>query len=68
MNRVCVVGLGYVGLPMSLMLAANGVQVTGVDINKNLVDTLREGKATFKENGIDELFQKALKNNIFNVN
>ena len=64
MERICIIGLGYVGLPMSLILAANGAQVTGVDINKTLVDTLRGGKPTFKENGLDELFRKASDNKI----
>lgn len=55
-----VIGLGYIGLPTALMLASHGVEVVGTDYNKELVDTLNAGKTTFKENGLDELFQKAL--------
>lgn len=55
-----VVGLGYIGLPTALMMAAHGVEVVGTDYNKKLVSTLNAGKTTFKEEGLDELFQKAL--------
>lgn len=55
-----VIGLGYIGLPTALMLASHGVEVVGTDHNKELVDTLRSGKTTFKENGLDELFQAAM--------
>ena len=58
---VNVVGLGYIGLPTALMLAAHGVEVVGTDYNKELIDTLKEGKTTFKEDGLDELFEKAVK-------
>lgn len=61
---VNIVGLGYIGLPTALMMAAHGVKVVGTDYNKKLVDTLNEGKTTFKENGIDELFAEAVKNGI----
>ena len=61
---VNVIGLGYIGLPTSLMLATHGVEVVGTDYNKKLVDTLNEGCTTFKEEGLDELFEKALKSGI----
>lgn len=61
---VNVIGLGYIGLPTALMLASHGVEVVGTDYNKNLVDTLNAGKTTFKEKGLDELFQKALESGI----
>ena len=55
-----VIGLGYIGLPTALMMASHGVEVIGTDYNKELVDTLNSGIPTFKEDGIDELFQKAV--------
>ena len=55
-----VIGLGYIGLPTALMLASHGVEVVGTDYNKDLVATLNAGKTTFKEDGLDELFQNAL--------
>ena len=59
-----VVGLGYIGLPTALMFASHGVEVVGTDYNKNLVDTLVAGKTTFEEDGLDELFQEAVRKGI----
>ncbi len=61
---VNVIGLGYIGLPTALMLASHGVEVIGTDYNKDLVSTLNEGKTTFKEDGLDELFSKAVSSGI----
>ena len=57
---VNVIGLGYIGLPTALMLATHGVEVIGTDYNKELVATLNAGRTTFKEDGLDSLFQDAL--------
>ena len=61
---VNVIGLGYIGLPTALMMAAHGVEVVGTDYNKELVDTLKSGRTTFKEDGLDELFAKAVESGI----
>ena len=58
---VNVIGLGYIGLPTALMMASHGVEVIGTDYNKELVATLNAGKTTFKEDGLDELFDAAVK-------
>lgn len=55
-----VIGLGYIGLPTALMMASHGVEVVGTDYNKELVDTLNAGHTTFKEDGLDELFNQAV--------
>ncbi len=57
---VNVIGLGYIGLPTALMMASHGVEVVGTDYNKDLVKTLQGGHTTFKEDGLDVLFQDAL--------
>ena len=59
-----VIGLGYIGFPTALMLASHGISVIGTDYNKELVNTLQTGHTTFKEKGLDELFNAALKNGI----
>ena len=59
---VCVVGLGYIGLPTALMLASHGNRVMAVDYNKTLVDKLRHGEVTFEEKGLPELFAAARSN------
>lgn len=56
-----VIGLGYIGLPTALMMASHGIEVIGTDYNEKLVHTLQEGSTTFKEKGLDELFDTALK-------
>ena len=57
-----VIGLGYIGLPTAL--ASHGVEVVGTDYNNELVSTLNAGKTTFKEDGLDELFQRAVDSGI----
>ncbi|WCG22714.1 nucleotide sugar dehydrogenase [Vagococcus lutrae] len=59
-----VIGLGYIGLPTSLMLASHKNKVVGTDINTNLVNKLNKGEITFEEEGLQDLFSKALKENI----
>lgn len=61
---VNVIGLGYIGLPTALMLASHGVNVVGTDYNASVVETLNEGKTTFKEKGLDELFALAIEGGI----
>ncbi len=58
---VNVIGLGYIGLPTALMMASHGIEVVGTDYNEDLVATLNSGKTTFKEDGLDELFNEAVK-------
>lgn len=57
---VNVIGLGYIGLPTALMMASHGVEVVGTDYNEELVGTLNAGRTTFKEEGLDELFEEAV--------
>ena len=57
---VNVIGLGYIGLPTALMLASHGVEVVGTDYNTELIATLKAGKTTFEEKGLDELFADAV--------
>lgn len=64
MKSINVVGLGYIGLPTALMFAANGIRVRGTDLNINIVNKLNSGKLTFKEDGLEELFKEAQKNEI----
>ena len=62
--RLNIIGLGYIGLPTALMFASHGVNVVGTDYKKELVATLKSGKTTFEEDGLDELFNQALLNGI----
>lgn len=59
--KICVLGLGYIGLPTALLFAQN-YEVVGVDINKDLVKKINEGKIPFNEPGLDSLFEKVKDN------
>ena len=59
-----VIGQGYIGLPTALMFAANGVEVVGTDIDERKINLLNNGKLTFKEKGMNDIYQKALENGI----
>lgn len=59
-----IIGLGYIGLPTALMFASHGVETVGTDYNKELVDTLNNGRTTFEEEGLDELYSEAVKSGI----
>jgi UDP-N-acetyl-D-mannosaminuronic acid dehydrogenase len=60
-QRVCVLGLGYIGLPTASTFATHGLQVTGVDVNAHVVETLREGNLHIQEPGLRSLVQAALR-------
>lgn len=64
MNKLNIIGLGYIGLPTALMFASNGIEVVGTDLNEKLVNTLNEGKLTFEEEGLEEVFKVAINNGI----
>ena len=57
---MCVVGLGYVGLPTACMLAVAGVDVLGVDVNSDVINALREGRATTSEAEVKSLANVAV--------
>lgn len=61
MDKICVLGLGYIGLPTAAMFATHGFQVVGVDINEHVVGTLNSGDVHLKEPGLKTLVQAALK-------
>ncbi|MFW9979144.1 MAG: nucleotide sugar dehydrogenase [Candidatus Thorarchaeota archaeon] len=58
--RVCVLGLGYIGLPTALFYAEKGLQVIGLDTNDELVDNLRKGRIYMEEDGLEELANRNL--------
>ncbi len=48
-NRVAVIGLGYIGLPTAAILATNGIEVIGVDVNERTVEAVNAGQVPFVE-------------------
>lgn len=63
MNKpeVVMIGLGYIGLPTAALIASNGVQVHGVDINPEVVSTINKGQIHIVEPELDKAVEDAVK-------
>lgn len=59
-NKICILGLGYIGLPTATMFAASGRDVLGVDINPQVIESLQNGQVHIHEPGLAEAFARAL--------
>jgi UDP-N-acetyl-D-mannosaminuronic acid dehydrogenase len=59
-QRVCVIGLGYIGLPTATFIANAGYKVSGVDINKRAIEIINQGKIHIIEPGLEILVAKAV--------
>ena len=60
-KKICVLGLGYIGLPTAAMFATHGHNVVGVDIRQDVVDALNHARITIEEPYLDILVQAAVK-------
>ncbi|MDP7639821.1 MAG: nucleotide sugar dehydrogenase [Candidatus Hydrogenedentes bacterium] len=60
MKKVCVMGLGYIGLPTASVLAANGFEVVGVDVSPQVVDTVNSGNIHIEEPGLHTVVRAAI--------
>ena len=58
--KACFMGLGYIGLPTSIIAAKHGVQVLGVDINPKVVDMTNQGRLHIIEPGLEEMLQEVV--------
>jgi UDP-N-acetyl-D-mannosaminuronic acid dehydrogenase len=63
-SSICVVGLGYIGLPTACMFASSGVRVLGVDIDQSVIGTLKSGSVHIVEKGLEDLFAKATRESL----
>lgn len=59
-RRACVLGLGYIGLPTSAVLADHGLEVLGVDVNAAAVDSINRGQPHFVEPELDVLLRQVV--------
>ncbi|OUU44709.1 MAG: UDP-N-acetyl-D-mannosamine dehydrogenase [Verrucomicrobia bacterium TMED56] len=59
-KKVCVIGLGYIGLPTAALLANNGFSVIGVDINLDVVSKINEGKIQIIEPDLDQFIKSVI--------
>lgn len=63
-KKVCVIGLGYIGLPTCGILATNGIQVYGVDVVPDVVNIINTGKIHIFEPYLDVMIHDAVKSNM----
>jgi UDP-N-acetyl-D-mannosaminuronic acid dehydrogenase len=59
-KTVCVIGLGYIGLPTAALLASNGYDVLGVDLNRYAVETINKGQIHIVEPDLDAFVRSAV--------
>lgn len=59
-KKVCVIGLGYIGLPTAALLATHGYEVVGIDLNPSIVDTINQGKIHIVEPDLDAFVRAAV--------
>ncbi len=60
-KKITIFGLGYVGLTLALCMSKNGFEITGFDINKNLISNLKKGNSHFYEQKLDYLLKNEKK-------
>jgi UDP-N-acetyl-D-mannosaminuronic acid dehydrogenase len=60
-QKICVLGLGYIGLPTASTFATHGIQVIGVDVNRRVLDTLKNGGIHIHEPGLRTIVEAAIK-------
>ena len=58
--KACFMGLGYIGLPTSIIAAKHGIDVIGVDINEKVVEITNQGKLHIIEPGMEEMLQEVI--------
>ena len=63
MKKICIIGVGYVGLTLGVVLADRGFEVVGYDVNKDMVRKLQNGEQTFYEKDMDILLKKYMNKN-----
>jgi UDP-N-acetyl-D-mannosaminuronic acid dehydrogenase len=59
-KKICVVGIGYIGLPTAAMFASNGFEVVGYDVNEHTVNELNKGNIVIEEPYLDDLVKRAV--------
>jgi UDP-N-acetyl-D-mannosaminuronic acid dehydrogenase len=60
-DKICVLGLGYIGLPTAAMFATHGLEVVGVDIDREVVEILSNGEVHIEEPGLKTVVQAAIR-------
>ncbi len=62
-KKICILGLGYIGMPTAAMFASNGYDIVGVDVNEEVVNQLNKGQVTIEEPYLGELVKQVVSEN-----
>lgn len=60
MEKICVIGLGYIGLPTAAIFAKAGYEILGVDVNEKAINLINEGKIHIEEVGLPEVVKEVV--------
>ena len=63
--KISTIGLGYIGLPTSIMFAKHGVEVIGVDVKQEVIDSLNSGQIHIEEPGLQEALEEVIAKGTF---
>lgn len=66
-NKICILGLGYIGLPTASTFAVNGIKVHGVDVNTRVVEALKKGEIIIHEPGLRDVVAQAINSGNFSA-
>ena len=66
-KSICVVGLGYIGLPTAVMFANHGHNVHGIDVNRNVVENIENKHLHIEEDGLQQRLDKAIDSGLLTV-
>ena len=64
-NKICIIGLGYVGFPLASLTAIKEFDVVGFDINKSIIEKINSGQSHIRDLEVEALFYEALETNRF---
>lgn len=59
-KQICIIGMGYVGLTLSIVMADAGLNVWGIDINRSLISMLKKGRSHFHETGLNAVLRRVI--------
>lgn len=59
-KKICILGLGYIGMPTAAMFASNGYDIVGVDVNQEVVDQLNKGEVIIEEPYLGDLVKQVV--------
>ncbi|EQB38123.1 UDP-N-acetyl-D-mannosamine dehydrogenase [Virgibacillus sp. CM-4] len=63
--KINTIGLGYIGLPTSIMFAKHNVDVVGVDVNEHVIESLNSGRIHIEEPGLQEALEEVIEKGTF---